>query len=96
MSCVWKFFKKKDNNESASCNLCGKSYKTCGNTTNLATHLKTKHHFAYLQMVKMQNSSKTAKSGEETEDAAAAVDLNNNSNVSTVDVSLTKEEIIQY
>ncbi|CAG4996731.1 unnamed protein product [Parnassius apollo] len=77
MSSVWKFFKKGDNNnDSASCNLCGKSYKTCGNTTNLATHLKNRHHFAYLQMMKMPSSLKTTKSSEETEDAAA-VDLNN-------------------
>ncbi|CAG5049890.1 unnamed protein product [Parnassius apollo] len=77
MSSVWKFFKKEDNNnDSASCNLCGKSYKTCGNTTNLATHLKNRHHFAYLQMMKMPSSLKTTKSSEETEDAAA-VDLNN-------------------
>ncbi|CAK1597841.1 unnamed protein product [Parnassius mnemosyne] len=77
MSSVWKFFKKEDNNnDSASCNLCGKLYKTCGNTTNLATHLKNRHHFAYLQMMKMPSSLKTTKSSEETGDAAA-VDLNN-------------------
>ncbi|CAG5009216.1 unnamed protein product [Parnassius apollo] len=62
MSSVWKFFKKEDNNnDSASCNLCGKSYKTCGNTTNLATHLKNRHHFTYLQMMKMPSSLKTTK-----------------------------------
>lgn len=51
MSDVWKFFNKNDKvNERVSCNLCSKSYKTSGNTTNLATHLKIKHHFAYLQL----------------------------------------------
>ncbi|CAG4963344.1 unnamed protein product [Parnassius apollo] len=29
-------------------------YKTCGNATNLAAHLKTKRHYAYLQFVNMQ------------------------------------------
>lgn len=45
MSAVWNFFSKVNNNNSqnAACYLCGKEYKTCGNTTNLAAHLKTKH-----------------------------------------------------
>lgn len=78
------FFTKNDNDNgtSTSCNLCGKSYKFCGNTTNMATHLKTKHHFAYLQL--KGKGQKTAKAqsqsgpGEEIgvgdADAATAVD----------------------
>lgn len=83
MSAVWKFFKKSGNKEPVSCNLCGKTYKTCGNTTNLATHLKTKHHFAYLQMVDIQNSSKeTEKSTNATKDVKSA-----NFDDTSVDVS---------
>lgn len=48
-SVVWNFFKK-INNQNVSCNLCGKTYKTSGNTTNLAAHLKNKHHHAFLQL----------------------------------------------
>lgn len=89
MSAVWKFFKKKDNQEPVTCNLCNKSYKTCGNTTNLATHLKVKHHFAYLQLLNMQKSTK---SGNENEpEDAMSVDNENSSN--SVDVSIS---IFQY
>lgn len=87
MSAVWKFFTKKRNNEPVSCNLCGKTYKTCGNTTNLATHLKTKHHYAYLQVVNIQNSSKTEKSSNETIDVASA---NFNDDDTSVDVTLPR------
>lgn len=61
MSAVWNFFSKINNNRNASCNLCGKEYKTCGNTTNLAAHLKTKHFNAYLKLPQMKknNISKT-------------------------------------
>ena len=34
-------------------------YKTCGNTTNLATHLNTKHQFAYLKFVLKQSEKIT-------------------------------------
>lgn len=88
MSAVWKFFKKKGNNEPVSCNLCRKTYKTCGNTTNLATHLKMKHHYAYLQMVNIQNSSKTEKFRNDTIDVAS-VNFDNTS----VDVSLKRSKL---
>ena len=39
---------KKGNNEPVSCKFGGKMHKTCGNTTSLAIHLKTRHDFAYL------------------------------------------------
>lgn len=76
MSSVWKFFTKKGNNKPVSCNLCGKMYKTCGNTTNLAAHLKTKHHYAYLKFVNMQqkNSSESKKSDNENENASTGED----------------------
>lgn len=48
-SVVWNFFKKIDK-QNVTCNLCGKTYKSSGNTTNLSTHLKTKHHHAFLQL----------------------------------------------
>lgn len=56
-SVVWNYFtrdvtkNKCDQNQKINCNLCGKVYKTCGNTTNLATHLKNKHNFAYMRLV---------------------------------------------
>lgn len=48
-SVVWKFFQK-INKENVSCNICGKTYKTSGNTTNLAAHLKYKHHHAFMRL----------------------------------------------
>ncbi|CAF4948265.1 unnamed protein product [Pieris macdunnoughi] len=48
-SIVWTYFKKLDA-RNVSCNLCGKNNKSSGNTTNLATHLKTKHHHAFAQL----------------------------------------------
>lgn len=39
---VWNFFTKKDS-DSCMCNLCGKTYKTGGGTTNLKNHLTHKH-----------------------------------------------------
>lgn len=48
-SVVWNFFKKIDR-QNVSCNVCGKIYKTSGNTTNLSAHLKNKHHHAFLQL----------------------------------------------
>ena len=40
---------QKANNEPALCTFCGKMFKTCRNSANLAIHLKTLHHIAYLQ-----------------------------------------------
>lgn len=57
-SVVWNFFKKIDS-QNVSCNVCGKTYKTSGNTTNLSTHLKNKHHHAFLQL-----KNKNARSSE--------------------------------
>lgn len=92
MSAVWKFFTKKRNNrnEPVTCNLCGKTYKTCGNAINLATHLKPKHHYAYLQVVNIQNSSKTEKSSNETIDVASA---NFDDDDTSVDVSLKRSKL---
>lgn len=36
---VWKYFTKINKNE-AKCNVCAKTLKTCGNTSNLKCHLK--------------------------------------------------------
>lgn len=43
---VWKHFSKTPNNL-ASCNICKKSVKTSGNTTNLISHMKSKHRAVY-------------------------------------------------
>ncbi|XP_041451349.1 zinc finger BED domain-containing protein 4-like [Drosophila obscura] len=40
---VWKHFEKCKNKMFAKCRLCGKEYKTSGNTTNLSDHLKHVH-----------------------------------------------------
>lgn len=58
-SIVWTYFKKLDA-RSVSCNLCGKIYKSSGNTTNLATHLKSKHHHAYAQLSIKERTNKKA------------------------------------
>ncbi|XP_053968597.1 E3 SUMO-protein ligase ZBED1-like [Anastrepha ludens] len=42
-SAVWQFFNKSKDGSSAKCIQCGKTYITCGNTTNLAGHLKRMH-----------------------------------------------------
>ena len=67
---VWNFFKKLDI-KTVSCNLCGKTYKSSGNTTNLATHLKNKHHFAYIKSVKSKSAAKVSRS--QTATSATAV-----------------------
>ena len=41
-SAFWQFFEKKDNN-TAICLCCGKTLKTSGNTTNLRSHIESKH-----------------------------------------------------
>lgn len=87
MSAVWKFFKKKDNQGPVTCNLCNKSYKTCGNTTNLATHLKVKHHYAYLKLLNMQKPTKSGNENEPEHEDAISEDNENSSN--GVDVSIS-------
>lgn len=42
---VWQYFDKKDN-MFAKCRLCGNTYKTSGNTSNLSEHLKRIHPMA--------------------------------------------------
>ncbi|XP_049878535.1 uncharacterized protein LOC126375577 [Pectinophora gossypiella] len=96
MSAVWKFFKKKDNQEPVTCNLCNKSYKTCGNTTNLATHLKVKHHFAYLQLLNMQKSTKSGNENEPEPEDAMSVDNENSSNSVDVVPSTSTKEMTDY
>lgn len=45
-SAVWNFFKKTTKGN-VTCNLCDKNYKTSGNTSNLAAHLRNKHYHAF-------------------------------------------------
>lgn len=42
-SAVWKYFKKNNDNKSASCQLCNKSIRSSGGTTNLKQHLLRIH-----------------------------------------------------
>lgn len=43
ISPVWKHFKKSSDKQFAKCIICGKEYKTSGNTSNLSDHLKRFH-----------------------------------------------------
>ncbi|KAF2899429.1 hypothetical protein ILUMI_06747 [Ignelater luminosus] len=50
-SCVWKFYDKIEGaSNSAKCNLCQKSIKSCGNTTNLIGHIKNVHKAAFREL----------------------------------------------
>lgn len=54
---VWDFFTKKDDC-SASCSLCGQSYKMGGGTTNLRNHLIHKHPLVTGEMDSSPSSTK--------------------------------------
>ncbi|XP_046868341.1 uncharacterized protein LOC124460792 [Drosophila willistoni] len=43
VSAVWNFFKRTRDTNIAICKLCGKTYKSSGNTTNLMDHLNRIH-----------------------------------------------------
>lgn len=50
---VWKFFTKMDGNENlAKCKICQKVIKSCGNTSNLFSHVKNIHKTAFLEINK--------------------------------------------
>lgn len=66
---VWQYFSRTGNGTSA-CNLCSKSYKTGGGTTNLRNHLVHKHGS---RLVSLKSLNKP------TEDIE---DTNNNNNIS--------------
>ncbi|XP_050065455.1 zinc finger BED domain-containing protein 4-like [Aphis gossypii] len=57
---VWKFFDKKDN-KSAVCNICQKTLKTSGNTSNLNGHLKNVHGNIFSVKVKQNNAKANTK-----------------------------------
>ncbi|KAL4152996.1 hypothetical protein QTP88_000829 [Uroleucon formosanum] len=60
---VWKFFDKKDN-KSAVCNIrnvCKKTLKTSGNTSNLNGHLKNVHGNIFSGKVKQNNAKANTK-----------------------------------
>ncbi|KAF4525201.1 hypothetical protein B566_EDAN008307 [Ephemera danica] len=60
-SSVWCFFTRVTSNKSlAICNLCSKTYKTSGNTTNLSSHLKKLHSNAYQMFLDAKNKAKQA------------------------------------
>ncbi|KAH9634429.1 hypothetical protein HF086_008263 [Spodoptera exigua] len=50
---VWKFFTKIEGNENlVKCKICQKQIKSCGNTSNLFSHVKNIHKAAFLDMNK--------------------------------------------
>ncbi|XP_026471184.1 zinc finger BED domain-containing protein 1-like [Ctenocephalides felis] len=55
---MWKYFEKKSKNE-AKCTLCLEVLKTCGNTTNLSKHLKSRHPNV-LQIASSSSSTSTS------------------------------------
>ncbi|VVC36953.1 Ribonuclease H-like domain,Zinc finger C2H2-type,HAT, C-terminal dimerisation domain,Zinc finger, BED- [Cinara cedri] len=63
-SIVWKYFIK-NNNGTATCQLCQKTLKTSGNTSNLSGHLTCKHSSF---MVSKANSTATPRQELETSD----------------------------
>lgn len=75
-STTWTYFKKIDTRH-VSCNLFGKHYKTSGNTTNLATHLKSKHYHAYDKLKSTMTNKKKKGNGETSSKNAAAGVCNN-------------------
>ncbi|XP_044765895.1 uncharacterized protein LOC123322116 isoform X2 [Coccinella septempunctata] len=67
-SVVWNFFKKIDK-QNVSCNLCGKNYKSSGNTSNLSAHLKSKHHYAFVQIKTSNSRTRGANKLQSSEDS---------------------------
>ena len=64
---VWNYFKKGDDNDDPTCQLCTKKVKTkAGNTTNLMSHLKSNHLMVYttLNRTKKQTSSTSGRTAE--------------------------------
>lgn len=44
---VWNFFTKTEDPKQSKCNLCEQIINSCGNTTNLNKHLKSRHALEY-------------------------------------------------
>lgn len=53
---VWKYFSRKTNGL-CICNLCSKTYKTGGGTTNLKNHLTHKHSLYFNKENKISRTS---------------------------------------
>lgn len=60
---IWKHFTKTNSN-CALCKLCGKNFKSCGNTTNLIGHLKAKHNSIYAKHFAATKTKTTTRSEE--------------------------------
>ena len=52
-----------------ACNLCGRTVRNCGNTTNLVKHLRLNHNTEYNEV--MQQESEEEEEEEEEEKGAA-------------------------
>lgn len=59
ISSVWKYFKRSGDKKFAKCVTCGKEYKTSGNTSNLADHLKRFHQIQDQPEISSASSSNT-------------------------------------
>ncbi|CAG9862308.1 unnamed protein product [Phyllotreta striolata] len=59
-SFIWKFFTKLSQ-ETARCNICSKTLKTSGNTSNLHSHLKQKHDTVFKQLDQSTDAADASK-----------------------------------
>ncbi len=57
---VWNLFSS-ENSNNAVCNICGKTVRYCGNTTNLVKHLRSNHRAEHDVM--QQRSEEEEKAG---------------------------------
>lgn len=52
---VWSFFSSPNGNNKV-CDVCGKTARICGNTTNLVKHLRINHNTEYDEVMLMRRS----------------------------------------
>lgn len=68
----WKHYEEIEKGKKAKCNLCGKEVVVAGGTSNLKTHLQSKHFSEYFEL---NNSNETASVfNEEDEDDVSGDD----------------------
>ena len=59
-SIIWSYFTPVNNDE-ASCDICQKTIRHCGNTTNMTKHLKVKHPKEHdeIQLTRAEEATQT-------------------------------------